>query len=249
MAGGAPPSPAPPESPGAHSLAGSPCAPAPRAAPCRPRRSERRLRAGRGRREPQGAPPGPARSRPGRGQVVRVSTCPRGSEAAVQRRFPAPALICSFPTAPPAAWPDGGRRRLIARIMKVAPMLVLLGVLLCAGRVQGLRCYKCLGASPGSSCAQDTCLFPNGVCVFHQVTAMSDSKELKMENKLCLPFCPGKDTQIPGTTIVGTVVKTKLYCCKEDLCNGIGKAVGSAWALGGGLLLSLAVTLLWVPLW
>ncbi|XP_012608394.1 lymphocyte antigen 6S [Microcebus murinus] len=124
--------------------------------------------------------------------------------------------------------------------------LVLLMALLCAERAQGLRCYHCTQLVPGDSCPVVTCTYPNGVCVTQKVTAIVESQEVKVENKLCLPTCPPEDSVIPQL-VPNFTMSYKISCCKEDLCNAGVLVVGSTCALSVGVLLSLG-SVLWALL-
>ncbi|XP_062935362.1 lymphocyte antigen 6A-2/6E-1-like [Cynocephalus volans] len=121
--------------------------------------------------------------------------------------------------------------------------LVLLVALLCTETAQGLKCYQCIAASNMNSCHPAVCSFPDGVCVSQEVTTIVESEKVSLENKFCLPSCPDR-IDIQDMHTLGLVVSSKTSCCKGDLCNAGVLAVGSAWVLSGGLLLSLGLVLL-----
>ncbi|XP_040592375.1 lymphocyte antigen 6C1-like isoform X2 [Mesocricetus auratus] len=125
-------------------------------------------------------------------------------------------------------------------------VLILLVTLLCAERVQGLRCYTCLGIGSEFSekiCPPVNCSSADASCASEEVEAIADSYMVKTKSKYCLSFCPNKtyvaNIEIPGITII-----SKLSCCNEDLCNAAVPTGGSTWTLAGLLLLSLGLALL-----
>ncbi|KAL6081326.1 hypothetical protein STEG23_037607 [Scotinomys teguina] len=52
-------------------------------------------------------------------------------------------------------------------------VLLLLAVLLCTERAQGLRCYECLGVTSETACKAATCQYSGGVCVTQDVEVNS----------------------------------------------------------------------------
>ncbi|XP_052603400.1 lymphocyte antigen 6A-2/6E-1-like isoform X2 [Peromyscus californicus insignis] len=126
-------------------------------------------------------------------------------------------------------------------------VLILLVALLCAERAQGLRCYECLGVTPGTSCQPATCHYPDGVCITQEVEVTVESYKEKRKNKFCLPVCPEDQNHlgnIQNIPFLGTSVSSKLSCCKGDLCNAAVPTGGSVWTLAGVLLVSLGSVLL-----
>ncbi|XP_008843177.1 lymphocyte antigen 6A-2/6E-1 [Nannospalax galili] len=122
--------------------------------------------------------------------------------------------------------------------------LILLVALLCAERAQGLRCYQCLGVTSQASCQPATCPHPDGVCVSQEVEVMGDSQKVKGKNKFCLPDCPKDTSDLENVQFIGTIINSKISCCKGDLCNSAVLVGGSSWALVGALLFSLGGILL-----
>ncbi|NP_001297367.1 lymphocyte antigen 6G precursor [Mus musculus] len=120
-------------------------------------------------------------------------------------------------------------------------VLILLVVLLCAERAQGLECYNCIGVPPETSCNTTTCPFSDGFCVALEIEVIVDSHRSKVKSNLCLPICP---TTLDNTEITGNAVNVKTYCCKEDLCNAAVPTGGSSWTMAGVLLFSLVSVLL-----
>ncbi|XP_029329751.1 lymphocyte antigen 6F [Mus caroli] len=120
-------------------------------------------------------------------------------------------------------------------------VLILLVVLLCAERAQGLECYNCLGVPLGMACKSITCPYPDAVCISQQVELIVDSQRRKVKNKLCFPFCPAN---LENMEILGTTVNVNTSCCKEDLCNAAISTGGSTWTMTGVLLLNLGLVFL-----
>ncbi|XP_075406632.1 lymphocyte antigen 6A-2/6E-1-like [Tenrec ecaudatus] len=103
--------------------------------------------------------------------------------------------------------------------MKTA--LVLLGALLCTQRAQGLRCHHCFAVPFLGACCEEVCPFPDGVCVFQEVTASVEAEELRVHNQFCLPVCPENDLPHHEVHLLGARLRTWHTCCQDDLCNGM----------------------------
>ncbi|XP_021010236.1 lymphocyte antigen 6A-2/6E-1-like [Mus caroli] len=102
-------------------------------------------------------------------------------------------------------------------------VLILLVVLLCAERVQGLECYQCFDVPPETSCNTTTCPYPDGRCVIQMIEIIEDSQRKKAKNNYCFSICPTNKY----FKILGATVNVKSFCCEKDLCNA-GGATGSS---------------------
>ncbi|XP_004454839.1 lymphocyte antigen 6A-2/6E-1-like [Dasypus novemcinctus] len=135
------------------------------------------------------------------------------------------------------------------KVSALVPLVVLLVALLCAERGQGLRCHQCYTNPDLSPCTPDTCSLPDdagGFCASQLVSTTVGTAEVQVEHKFCLSACPQEFRDLSQERM-GRVLKSRVTCCQEDLCNAARRAGGSARALLGGLLLSLGLALLGAP--
>ncbi|XP_021044901.1 lymphocyte antigen 6I-like [Mus pahari] len=120
-------------------------------------------------------------------------------------------------------------------------VLILLVVLLCAERAQGLRCYQCFRVPLETSCPSITYLYPDVVCVAKEEEFIVDSHRRKVKSLQCNPFCPA---DIEKELALDPNTKMNIYCCMEDLCNAAVPTGGSSWTMAGVLLCSMGSVLL-----
>ncbi|XP_021072457.1 lymphocyte antigen 6I-like [Mus pahari] len=120
-------------------------------------------------------------------------------------------------------------------------VLILLVVLLCAERAQGLECYHCTGVPLETSCKSLPCHYPDGFCIAQEAEIIVDSHRRKVKSLQCLSYCPADLVNKP---ILDPKLKLKNSCCMEDLCNAAVPTGGSSWTMAGVLLCSLGSVLL-----
>ncbi|KAM8784389.1 lymphocyte antigen 6L [Rhynchonycteris naso] len=115
-----------------------------------------------------------------------------------------------------------------------------------------LTCYKCFKAPSEDLCVPTVCSSTDRVCVSNTVIIYFKSVVKVLLSRRCAPWCPNTNMMYewPWVTRQGTNVLTRIVrgCCSRSLCNAAPPTPEGPWALPGGLLHPLGLSLLRVLL-